>query len=104
MMKATQPDTGDQVILGLVDQIQAQGFFVSKDLVLKTCLYLYSADIRYKVKNFSAKQAKPFEENWDAIQRSILAVFSLVRDFGFNEKSLTSKNTLLPIIGFTTSA
>ncbi len=30
--------------------------------------------------------------------RSILAVFALVRDFGYNEKSLTSKNTLLPII------
>jgi len=85
-------------ILGLVDQIQSFGFFISKDLVLKTCLYLYSSDIRYKVSNFSALQVKPFEENWDAIHLSILAVFSLIKDFGYNEKSLTSKNTLLPII------
>jgi len=85
-------------ILGLVDQIQAKGFFIDKDLVLKTCLYLYSSDIRYKVTNFSAAQVKPFEDNWDAIAASILAVFQLIRDFGFNEKSLTSKNALLPLI------
>jgi hypothetical protein len=85
-------------ILGLVDQIQGKGFFVDKDLVLKTCLYLYSSDIRYNVTNFSAAQVKPFEDNWDAIAASILAVFQLIRDFGFNEKSLTSKNALLPLI------
>ena len=85
-------------ILGLVDQIQGKGFFIDKDLVLKGCLYLYSSDIHYKVSNFAAAQVKPFEDNWDAISRSILAVFQLIRDFGFNEKSLTSKNALLPLI------
>jgi uncharacterized protein with ParB-like and HNH nuclease domain len=85
-------------ILGLVDQIQGKGFFVDKDLVLKACLYLYSSDIRYKVSNFSAAQVKPFEDNWDAIASSILAVFQLIHDFGFNEKSLTSKNAVLPLI------
>jgi hypothetical protein len=85
-------------ILGLVDQVQAGGFFIGKDLVLKTCLYLYSSDIRYKVSNFSAAQVKPFEDNWDGIQQSILAVFALLRDFGYNDRSLTSKNALLPIV------
>jgi hypothetical protein len=85
-------------ILGLVDQIQAQGFFISKDLILKTCLYLYSSDIRYRISNFKAAHVKPFEDNWDAIRSSIGAVFALVRDFGHNEKTLTSKNALLPII------
>jgi len=83
---------------GLVDQVRARGFFISKDLILKACLYLYNSDIRYKVSNFSAAQVKPFEDNWDAIHASILAVFELVRDFGYNESSLTSKNALLPII------
>ena len=85
-------------MLGLVDYIRAQGFFISKDLVLKACLYLYSSDIRYKVSNFSAAQVRPFEDNWDEIQLSIRAVFALVRDFGFDDSSLTSKNALLPII------
>ena len=83
---------------GLVDQVQARGFFISKDLILKACLYLYNSDIRYKVSNFSAAQVKPFEDNWDAIQASILATFDLVRDFGYTERTLTSKNALLPIV------
>ena len=85
-------------ILGLVDQIQTKGFFIDKDLLLKACLYLYNSDIRYKVSNFTAAKVKPFEDNWDTIQASILAVFDLVRDFGYNGSSLTSKNALLPII------
>jgi Protein of unknown function DUF262 len=85
-------------ILGLVDQVRARGFFISKDLILKACLYLYSSDIRYKVSNFTADRVKVFEDNWDAIQSSILAVFELVREFGYTESSLTSKNALLPMI------
>jgi hypothetical protein len=85
-------------ILGLVDHVRARGFFIDKDLVLKTCLYLYSSDIRYKASNFTAAQVKPFEDNWDSIARSILSVFDLVRLFGFNDTSLTSHNALLPVI------
>src|SRR5579883_55337 len=85
-------------IYGLVEQIQAKGFFIDKDLILKACLYLYNSDIRYKVSNFKAASVKPFEDNWDAIRASILAVFELVRNFGYNQTSLTSKNALLPII------
>lgn len=85
-------------ILGLVDKIRTKGFFIDKDLILKTCLYLYSSDIRYKVSNFSAAQVKSFEDNWDPIAESILATFDLINGFGFTNESLTSKNALLPII------
>ncbi|HXE53024.1 MAG TPA: hypothetical protein VN541_08420, partial [Tepidisphaeraceae bacterium] len=34
----------------------------------------------------------------DRIRASILAVFGLVRDFGYNQTSLISKNALLPVI------
>lgn len=66
--------------------------------MLKTCLYLYSADIRYKVSNFTPERVKPFEDNWDAIHQSIHCAFDLIKDFGYTEISLTSKNALLPII------
>jgi uncharacterized protein with ParB-like and HNH nuclease domain len=85
-------------ILGLVDQVRERGFFISKDLILKACLYLYNSDIRYKVSNFTANKVKVFEDNWDVIHESILAVFDLVHEFGYTESSLTSKNALLPII------
>lgn len=87
-----------QEIFGLVDEIRGMGFFINKDLVMKACLYLYSADIRYKVSNFSADQVRPYEENWDTIRASIVALFKLVSDFGYNESTLSSKNALLPIL------
>ena len=85
-------------ILGLVDRISEKGFFINKDFVLKACLFLYSKDIRYKASNFTPERVKPFEENWDAIHHSIDSVFDLIKDFGYTELSLTSKNALLPII------
>jgi hypothetical protein len=87
-----------QAILGLVDEIRSKGFFIDKDFVMKACLYLYSSDIRYSVANFTASRVQPFEDNWDEIRATIVAIFDLVRDFGYNERSLTSKNTLLPIV------
>ena len=85
-------------IPALVQHVREKGFFIEKDFVLKACLYLYSSDIRYRVINFTATRVKPFEENWDAIRASIIAVFDLARDFGYNDASLTSKNTLLPVV------
>src|SRR6185312_12778239 len=87
-----------QEIFGLVDEIRGMGFFINKDLILKACLYLYSSDIRYKVSNFSADQVRPYEENWEAIRASIISLFRLVSDFGYNESTLASKNALLPIL------
>jgi len=85
-------------IFGLVDQVRAKGFFIDKDLVLKACLYLYSADIRYRISNFSVSHVTLFETHWDEIQSSILSVFNCVKDFGFDDVSLTSNNALLPIV------
>ncbi|MGB7284231.1 MAG: hypothetical protein WBE13_18345, partial [Candidatus Acidiferrum sp.] len=85
-------------VFGLIDEAHTRGFFISKDLVLKACLYLYSADIRYRLSNFSAQQAGLIEQHWDGIKESMLCVFDMVRDFGYNETSLISKNALLPIV------
>ena len=65
---------------------------------MKSCLYLYSSDIRYKISNFSEEQVTRFEQHWDKIQSTILSVFDLVRSFGFDDVSLTSNNALLPIV------
>jgi uncharacterized protein with ParB-like and HNH nuclease domain len=87
-----------QEIFGLVDEIRGMGFFITKDFILKSCLYLYSKDIRYKISNFSADQVRPYEENWTAIRASVVALFQLTAGFGYDESTLTSKNALLPIL------
>lgn len=82
----------------LVDSIRDKGFSISKDLVLKTFLFLYSKDIKFRVTNFSKENAKEFETEWETIRDSILSAFDLVRSFGFTDFTLTSKNSIIPIV------
>ena len=85
-------------INSLIDEIRDKGFFINKDLVLKTFLVLFSSDIKFKVTNFSIENAKDFETKWDSIKSAIHNTFDLIKSFGFTEKTLTSKNAIIPII------
>lgn len=85
-------------IHNLTDNIRDKGFPISKDFILKSFLYLYSKDIKFRVTNFSQTNAEAFENEWDKIRDTILSVFDLVRSFGFTDFTLTSKNALIPII------
>jgi uncharacterized protein with ParB-like and HNH nuclease domain len=88
-----------KLIYGLVDEIfRNYGFLITKDFILKTYLYLYSEDIRFKVDNFSIDLARQFEANWPNIRQSILTAYKLIKDYGFVEQTLPSKNAILPII------
>jgi len=82
----------------LSDSIRDKGFSVSKDFILKSFLYLHSKDIKFKVTNFSKTNASDFENEWDKIRDTILSVFDLIKSFGFTDATLTSKNSLIPII------
>lgn len=85
-------------IYKLVDEIRDCGFDIKKDFILKVFLVLYSNDIRFKVNNFSVDNAKQFEDKWFEIRKSILSTIRLIKTFGFCERTLTSKNALIPII------
>lgn len=61
-------------------------------------MYLYSRDIKFRVTNFSKQNAQKFEAEWEQIRNTILETFNLLKTFGFNEVTLTSKNAVLPII------
>ncbi len=82
----------------LVDSVQNKGFSVSKDLVLKIFLFLYSKDIKFRVTNFSKENAKDFETEWEKIRDAILSAFDLIKTFGFTDYTLTSKNAIIPIV------
>lgn len=85
-------------IHSLVDKIQEMGFSISKDFIFKTYLYLYSTDIRFKVTNFTKDNAQYFEQEWEKIRDAILSAFKLIRNFGYTDFTLTSKNAVIPII------
>lgn len=82
----------------LTDEIRDKGFFISKDLILKTFLVLYSGDIKFKVTNFSKDNAKDFEDKWESIRLAFHNTFDLLRSFGFTDTTLTSKNAIIPIV------
>ncbi len=73
------------------------GFYIERDWILKTCLMLTDADVRFKVKNFKAEQVKKIQSEWQFIKDCIKATFLLVRRLGINPQSLTSKNAVIPI-------
>ncbi len=86
-------------INGLVDElIKEYGYPVNKDFILRTYLILYNDDIKFRVQNFTLKNAKEFEEKWEDIKLAIKEVFQLVTDFGYAPATLTSLNSLLPIV------
>ena len=86
-------------INGLVDElIKEYGYPVNKDFILRTYLILYNDDIKFRVKNFSIKNAKEFESHWTEIKLAIKEVFQLVTDFGYAPNTLTSMSALLPIV------
>ena len=82
----------------LVDSVRDKGFSISKDLVLKTFLFLYSKDIKFRVTNFSRDNAKEFETEWEKIRDAILSAFDLLKTYGFTDYTLTSKNAIIPIV------
>lgn len=85
-------------IHSLVDRIRATGFSIEKDLIFRTYLYLFSADIQFKVTNFTAENAHNFERDWDGIRDAIERTFDLIDSIGFNDYTLSSKNAVIPIV------
>ena len=73
------------------------GFYLERDWILKTCLMLTGSDVRFKVKNFKAEQVKVIQKEWDAIRDCIVETCLLIRRFGINPQSLTSKNAVIPV-------
>jgi uncharacterized protein with ParB-like and HNH nuclease domain len=85
----------------LIDEIwDSTEIIIDKDLIIRTYLLIFSNDIKFRVTNFTLTNAKEFKENWTDIRAAIVETLELVKDFGYVERTLTSKNALLPIIHY----
>ncbi len=84
-------------LVNLVRQSSEMGFSIGRDWVLKTCLMLTGADVRFRVKNFGAGQVKSIEDNWPKIRDCIVAAFKMIRLNGLNDQALRAKNAVIPI-------
>ena len=80
-----------------IHQSVDMGFYLGRDWVLKSCLMLIGTDVRFKVKNFKSEQVECIQKQWQEIRECIKESFILIRRFGINPQSLTSKNAVIPI-------
>lgn len=85
----------------LIDEVWGSTeIVIDKDLIIRAYLLIFSDDIKFRVTNFSIANAKEFKENWQGIRSAIVEAIELVRNFGYAERTLTSKNALLPIVHY----
>lgn len=91
-----------EVIHKFVDSVNSidPGFNINKDLVLKSCLVLADLDVKFKVDNFSSENMQVIENQWDSISTAINISFQLIASFGFDSKTLTAYNSVIPIAYF----
>jgi uncharacterized protein with ParB-like and HNH nuclease domain len=80
-----------------IHQSDEMGFYLERDWILKTCLMLTGADIKFRVENFKSAQVGAIQSEWCWIKECIKSTFKLIRRFGINPQSLTSKNAVIPI-------
>ena len=80
-----------------IHQNTEMGFYIERDWLLKTCLMLTEADVRFKVRNFKGEQVARIQLEWPEIKECITETFRLVRRFGITPQSLTSRNAVIPI-------
>jgi hypothetical protein len=87
----------------LVDQVSrigSPGFIITKDFVLKTCLALFSSNVRFRMANLNSSVIDALEQNWDRASKAIVASFEFLGDIGFNELNLRAKNPVVPIVQY----
>ncbi|MGD1957714.1 MAG: DUF262 domain-containing protein [Fulvivirga sp.] len=83
----------------LIDEIwNSTEVQIDKDFIIRSYLLIFSDDIKFRVTNFSLDNAKEFRDNWEDIRNAIVETLELVKDFGYVERTITSKNALLPIV------
>lgn len=85
----------------LINQIFYIGnasFIVDRDFILKTCLVLFSDNIKFKVANFNSGSASLFETKWAKIKACIFSTFEFLANLGFTNDNLTAKNAVIPIV------
>ncbi len=98
-------EEGRDKIHQLIKDIKQLGYEIDTDFLMRTCLYLTESDILFKVENFKPevvfKIINQFEKDGDDIdiRKAVLKAFNFLKsDLGIADKTLKSKNVLIPLI------
>ena len=87
---------------GLEKEIKNMGFYnFSKEFIVRCALLVYSTDIKFKINNLSKKCLTQFENEWNdenGVKAAIKEVFTLLKNYGHNDNTLTSYNAVAIIV------
>ena len=68
-----------------------------KDFLLKSSLVLSDLPVQYRVEQFKRENVAEIENNWPMIKDSIEEAATLINYFGIHEKTLLSRNAVIPL-------
>jgi uncharacterized protein with ParB-like and HNH nuclease domain len=98
-------EAGRDKIHQLIKDVKQLGYEIDTDFLMRTCLYLTESEILFKVENFKQeivdKIINQFEKEDDTIdiRKAVLRTFNFLKeDLGIAEKTLKSKNVLIPLV------
>ncbi len=96
---------GRDIIDTLVKDVKLLGYEIDTDFVMRSCLYLIGSPILFKVENFNAEIVSLIIDNFENetkeidIKTAIYTSFLFFKnELGLADKTLKSKNVLIPII------
>ena len=92
------PRTEFKRLCDLVFTIGNPGFMIDPDFILKTCLVLFSGDIKFRLNNFKTEIVSKIEDNWDRVNLCIEKAFRLIEKWGFNYSNMKARNAVIPIV------
>lgn len=99
-VQSTSKENARRYVEDVVSAVSKEGYRVDKDWVLKCTLFLLAPDVKMDVSNFDKKVSSEIFANKERIKDSIASAFNLIKSFGIQEKGLTSKLAVLPIVHY----
>ncbi len=85
-------------VQGIISDVASYGYKVEKDWVLSCILYILGKDNKLSVTNFDKATSEAIYKEKDAISSSIKAACALLNRYHIQERGLTSKLALLPLV------
>ena len=97
-----KPSGARREIFSFVDSLNAEKvnkptYQFEKDDILKATLVLTNLEVQYKLKNFNRENLEKISNNWQLIKKYIDLTVKLIARYGFSDKNILSKNSLIPI-------
>lgn len=93
----SQWSDGRDEIRGLVDSMRQSGVDISQDFVMRACLMLTDAPIKYNLGAFKAGNVTRIRNAWPNIRDSLMELCELLPQIGHINHPNLSENALLPI-------